>query len=178
MSSDNGWSGEGLDSGFYDPAGNIVPDSTGIILHERVPSPGPENQIMRQTAVQSGDIIAADISLHDHEGNPYTTLNPLPTTAVLENPHTVVANIVTAGVPITITAPGSAPIRVFSLYAPRVGPNAGTNSINRYVIYSTDSGSTYKTLPVNEWIAEPGLVTDLRIDASHNGMKVEVEIRY
>lgn len=83
MSSDNGWSGEGLDSGFYDPAGNIVPDSTGIILHERVPDPGPQNQIMRQTAVQSGNIIAADVSLHDHEGNPYTSVNPLPVAATI-----------------------------------------------------------------------------------------------
>ena len=83
MSSDNGWSGEGLDSGVYDPAGNIVPDSTGIILHERVPAPGPENQIMRQTAIQNGIIIAADIALHDHTGAPYTDLNPLPVSATI-----------------------------------------------------------------------------------------------
>ena len=93
------------------------------------------------------------------------------------DPYTEVVTITTAGVPQTVTPSNGNVIRAFTLYPPKIGPNSGTNTFNRYILYSTDAGTTFKTLPVNEWICEPGNMIDLRIDSSHDGMKAEVEIR-
>ena len=96
------------------------------------------------------------------------------------NPYTEIVTVATAGSAETVSAPGGLPIRAFTLFPPRLGPNVGTNTIGEYILYSTDGGTTYKTLSVNEWICEPGMIADgnLKIDASINGMKIEVEVRY
>ena len=93
------------------------------------------------------------------------------------DPYTEIVTIATAGTPVTVTPSNGRVIRAFSLFPPKIGPNSGTNTFNRYILYSTDGGTTYKTLPVNEWVYEPGNITDIRIDASNDGMKCEVEIR-
>ena len=88
-----------------------------------------------------------------------------------------VVTVTTAGVPQTFTPASTRIIQKAFINVPRVGPNSGTNSISRYILYSVDGGTTYHTLMVNESIAIPGNFTDLRIDSSHNGMKAEIEVR-
>lgn len=85
--------------------------------------------------------------------------------------------VTTAGSPVTFTPASNKSIQCAFIHAPRVGPNAGTNSVGRYILYSIDSGTTYHTLMVNESIGIPGVFVDLRIDSSHDGMKAEIEIR-
>jgi hypothetical protein len=92
-------------------------------------------------------------------------------------PEQVVLEITTAGTPITFVPNSTKPIQNAFIQVPRIGPNSGTNSINRYILYNTDGGTVFHTLFVGESIAIPGIFSNLKIDASHNGMKVEVEVR-
>lgn len=92
-------------------------------------------------------------------------------------PEQGVVTVTTAGTPVTFTPASGRNIQVLFLHAPKIGPNAGTNGTNDYILYSTTSGSTYHTLKVNESISIPGSFSDVRIDSSKNGMKVEIEVR-
>lgn len=92
-------------------------------------------------------------------------------------PEQTVVTVTTAGSPVTFTPASGRAIQSAFIHAPRIGPNAGTNTFTRYILYSVDGGTTYHTLGINESISIPGNFTDLRIDASDNGMKAEVEVR-
>jgi len=92
-------------------------------------------------------------------------------------PQQSVVTVTTAGVPVTFTPSSGRNIQILFINVPRVGPNAGTNSPNRYIRYSTTAGATYHTLMVSESISIPGSFLDVRIDASHSGMKAEIEVR-
>jgi len=92
-------------------------------------------------------------------------------------PESFITTITTAGSPVTVSPSSGDSIKVAYVNVPLIGPNSTNNTINRYILYSTDSGTTYHTLRVNESINIPGVFQDLRIDSSHNGMKVEIEMR-
>ena len=88
-----------------------------------------------------------------------------------------VATITTAGVVVTITPANGNPIACASIHVPDAGPNAGTNSIGDYILYSTDGGTVFHQLKVNEFVGLPGNFTDIRLDASKDGMKATIEMR-
>lgn len=67
--------------GDYDASNNSNPSSAAPILHDRVAAPDKTDQNFRPTGVQGtvdNTVHAADVSLHDQNGNPYTISNPLP----------------------------------------------------------------------------------------------------
>ena len=71
--------------GFYDVANNTKPGSSALIGHTRAVSPADTNQIQRVTAKQGTtdtDVRALDVSLHDEDGNKFSSSNPLPVTNV------------------------------------------------------------------------------------------------
>ena len=78
--------GHSLTNGDYDASLNKRPSSQGQILHDRkntgeVPAEADQNK--RPTAVTYDNgvdetVVAADISLHDEDGVPYSKNNPLP----------------------------------------------------------------------------------------------------
>ena len=88
-----------------------------------------------------------------------------------------VVTVTTAGTPVTITPATGRPVSCASIHVPDVGPNVGTNTIQDYILYSTDGGTVFHVLKVNEFVGLPGNFADLRIDASKNGMKATVELR-
>lgn len=88
-----------------------------------------------------------------------------------------IVEVITAGSPVTVTPTNARPVACAAIHVPSVGPNKGTNLIKDYILYSTDGGTVYHALKVNEYVALPGNFTDLRIDASKDGMKVTIEIR-
>ena len=73
-----GISGGNSSNGVYNTNQNQAVPSTGLVLQTRAPAPTPQQQIQQQTAIHSGNVTAADVSLHDANGNPYTVTNPLP----------------------------------------------------------------------------------------------------
>lgn len=93
------------------------------------------------------------------------------------DPESFIVTVPVAGSPQTVTPANGRFIQVAFINVPRLGPNAGTNANNDYILYSTDAGNTFHTLRTNESVSLPGIFTDLRIDASKDGMKAEVEIR-
>lgn len=67
--------------GVYDVANNTVPGNIGVIGHTRAVGPAGTDQVERITAKQGTvdtTVHAMDVSLHDENGNAYTTTNPLP----------------------------------------------------------------------------------------------------
>lgn len=64
--------------GLYDAANNTKPGNLGQILATRGASPGDSSQNLRRTGIHTGTVNAADVSLFDNNGNPYTVTNPLP----------------------------------------------------------------------------------------------------
>lgn len=88
-----------------------------------------------------------------------------------------VATVTTAGSPVTITPTNLKTITCAYIHVPDAGPNVGTNTIGDYILYSTDGGSVFHQLKVNEWIGLPGNFSDIRIDASKDGMKATIETR-
>lgn len=73
--------------GFYDSVTNPDPDNIGIIGHTRSLSTGQAQQQQRITAKRGTldtDTVSQDISLHDAQGNAYTTINPVPTSSTYE----------------------------------------------------------------------------------------------
>lgn len=68
--------------GEYNALTNPDPDDIGLIASTRNITPGKPHQVQRLTAkpgTVNTDVVALDISLHDHLGNNYTQANPLPT---------------------------------------------------------------------------------------------------
>ncbi len=88
-----------------------------------------------------------------------------------------IATVTTAGTAITITPTTGRPVACAYIDVPDAGPNVGTNIINDYILWSTDGGTVYHQLKVDESIGLPGNFTELKIDASKNGMKATVELR-
>lgn len=88
-----------------------------------------------------------------------------------------VVTVATAGSEQTVTPSNSRPIGCAYIDVPSVGPNAGTNEFEDYILWSTDGGTIYHTLKVGEWVNIPGNFDNLKIDASKNGMKATVELR-
>lgn len=88
-----------------------------------------------------------------------------------------VATVTTSGTPVTIAPATGRPIGCAAIHVPDGGPNVGTNEINDYILYSTDGGTTFHQLKVNEFVGLPGTFTDLRIDSSKDGMKATIELR-
>lgn len=69
--------------GVYDPSANPVPDTVGVIAHERGVTQDKTSQTARTTAKRGTtdtDVVSLDVSLHDHDGNGYTPANQLPVT--------------------------------------------------------------------------------------------------
>jgi len=88
-----------------------------------------------------------------------------------------IQEVVTAGVPQTVTPTTGRPVACAAIHVPDSGPNIGTNLVNDFILYSTDGGTVFHVLKVNEWVGLPGNFTDLRIDASKDGMKATIEFR-
>lgn len=70
--------------GEYDAADNTKPGNVGLIANTRSVTPGDATQTERLTSIQNaaGDKRALDVSLHDENGENFTTENPLPVTIV------------------------------------------------------------------------------------------------
>jgi hypothetical protein len=71
--------------GFYDITDNPDPDNVGLISHERSNPTDETHQTQRITAKRgttNTDVVAQDVSLHDHLGNEYSVLNPMPVNVV------------------------------------------------------------------------------------------------
>lgn len=67
--------------GDYEADDNSKPASAAKILHARAAAPTEAEQLFRPTGVQGtadNTVHAADIALHDEDGNAYTANNPLP----------------------------------------------------------------------------------------------------
>lgn len=88
-----------------------------------------------------------------------------------------VTTVATAGSAATVTPTNGRAIACASIHAPDAGPNVGTNEIGDYILYSTDGGTVFHVLKVNEYVGLPGNFADIRIDASKNGMKATIEVR-
>jgi len=79
--------------GVYDPVTNPDPDSIGLVGHLRSNPTNQTHQTQRQTAKRGTvdtDTVSADVSLHDQNGNAYTTANPLPTAGSYEKFFTLI----------------------------------------------------------------------------------------
>ena len=70
--------------GIYDGSENTEPANIGLIAHTRAAIPTDSDQKERLTAVVSSSVHALDVSLHDEDGNAYSSTNPLPV-VVLES---------------------------------------------------------------------------------------------
>jgi hypothetical protein len=73
--------------GFYDPEINPDPDNIGLIGHTRSTDTDQTDQVQRITAKRGTldtDTVSQDVSLHDAQGNAYTTINPVPTSSTYE----------------------------------------------------------------------------------------------
>ncbi len=73
--------------GVYDPIDNPDPDNMGIIGNERSLITDETKQTQRITAKRgdvSTDTVSVDVSMHDSDGNAYSPLNPMSTTAGYE----------------------------------------------------------------------------------------------
>lgn len=88
-----------------------------------------------------------------------------------------IATVTTAGTPVTITPTTGRTISCASIQVPDDGPNVGTNQINDYILYSTDGGTIFHQLKVNEFVGLPGSFNDLVLDSSRDGMKATIELR-
>jgi len=88
-----------------------------------------------------------------------------------------VVTVTTAGSEQTVTPSNGRAIGCASIHVPDAGPNVGTNIPNDYILYSTDGGTIYHQLKVNEFVGLPGNFTNIKIDASKNGMKATIEVR-
>lgn len=65
--------------GVYDGTNNTDPSQIGLVVHTRAATPGDAEQVIRQTGITAGSVHAADVALHDEDGVPYSSSNPLPT---------------------------------------------------------------------------------------------------
>lgn len=85
--------------GIYNLSTNPNPDNVGLILHSRSTNISDANQVLRQTGkigTINANTISADVSLHDSDGNSYTSENPLPiegSVSISDMPTVVVESI-------------------------------------------------------------------------------------
>lgn len=73
--------------GLYSDPDNTVPDTVGMIAHERSTTTDKTKQTQRVTAKRGTvdtDTVSQDVSLHDASGNAFDPKNPLPTSTAYE----------------------------------------------------------------------------------------------
>lgn len=71
--------------GVYGAGTNDLPNSVGVIAHERNASPSGTTQTKRVTAIEgANNSVNWDMALHDESGQPYSPSNPLPVNLVEE----------------------------------------------------------------------------------------------
>lgn len=75
-------SGNIVSDGIYDVSTNTVPSSFGLIAAIRNATPGLAQMLQRITSVTNGLKRLLDVSIHDENGDSFTTSNPLPVTLV------------------------------------------------------------------------------------------------
>lgn len=63
--------------GVYNVANNTKPGNSGIIASTRNATPSDSTQTERITSITSGTVRALDVSMHDEDGNPISSTNPL-----------------------------------------------------------------------------------------------------
>lgn len=76
--------------GVYDASNNTDPSNTGIVLQTRNSTPADSRQVQQITAIRGttdSTVVSQDVSLHDHNGNQFSSLNPL---QVRNNPSPLV----------------------------------------------------------------------------------------
>lgn len=93
------------------------------------------------------------------------------------DPESFVVTVATAGITQTVTPSNTRPIACASIHVPDAGPNVGTNEVGDFILYSTDGGTVFHQLKVNEFVGLPGNFDSLIIDASKNGMVATVDVR-
>lgn len=102
--------------GVYDVTGNTEPANIGVVTQERNAASADSRQTEQITGKRGTvdtTVVAMDVSLHDEDGNKYTTSNPLPVVVsdseggvdvCDEKEQTSVAKDVTANHDYTVTA--------------------------------------------------------------------------
>lgn len=68
--------------GVYDAVGNSKPGNIGLVASERNASPSDNTQTQRLTSVTQGNKRLLDVSIHDENGQVFSSSNPLPVTSV------------------------------------------------------------------------------------------------
>jgi hypothetical protein len=64
--------------GIYSFLSNPDPDNIGLIGHTRAASPGDSDQINRITSITNSTVHALDVAIHNSDGTPIDSSNPLP----------------------------------------------------------------------------------------------------
>lgn len=73
--------GETAIDGTYDGSDNTNPSNIGIVAQERDETSDDARQTMKPTAKRgtvASDTVSLDVSLHDEDGEPYSSSNPMP----------------------------------------------------------------------------------------------------
>lgn len=76
--------------GVYNVTNNTLPSTSGPVVHTRNATPGPAQQVIRQTGISNSTVHAADVALCDGAGTPVSVAAPLPVTLVASGAGTEV----------------------------------------------------------------------------------------
>jgi hypothetical protein len=64
--------------GVYDATNNSIPANSQTVVATRSATVDKTKQALRQTGVQNGNVIVADVGIYDENGTPFSATNPLP----------------------------------------------------------------------------------------------------
>ena len=87
--------GAGTPDGIYDVANNTKPGNSGLVASTRATTPGDTTQTQRITSITNSTKRLLDVSIHDEDGNIFSSSNPLPVTSV-DSEGTEVNNYLTS----------------------------------------------------------------------------------
>lgn len=163
--------------GEYNVTINPLPDSTGVVAHDRNISPNKTHQTQRVTAKQGTtdtDVRALDVSLHDQNGNSYTPANPIPIQATIGIPKDTTGTTAhfnsTVGLAST-PIPAVAGTVIASAYIENF-----RNAANIDLLVSFDGGVTFKTIGRDEslYVEPKGDITQIFIKGTNAVTKYEI----
>lgn len=185
--------------GVYDAATNTKPSNQGVVLQTRNATAADSRQVERQTAKRGTTdttVVSADVSMHDENGNAYTTANPLPVvisneevgTPVHEhlddtgvNPTGLAAG---ASVTLTYTVPAGSPLTLKKVSFAASGRikaeiKTGTSgsATKRYTMFnSTASPNQEKDFPKNSIVAVADVVEITFTNMDHQPFTVYMSV--
>lgn len=144
--------------GVYDATHNTIPSTSQTVVSTRNATVDKTKQNLRQTGIQNGTVIAADVSLYDENGAPFTQTNPLPVSIQNAETGTPVHLFESTTTPVAVGTPQSMSMAALVAALTLKQLTLSASSKTKFTIFRGPSGSPVQMYTVFNSEANPTII--------------------